>query len=145
MTYCADIDLIQYRPNILQLGVDDWTAQRQEAFDQINRVLSARWFRKVAPEMGLILSDASFDPDKVKSGFLRRLECFKTLELAYMFLKKDSPEEDGFERNEKSFRQRYNEELEIILATGVEYDWDDSGEVDASEKYIYATRRNVRS
>ena len=152
MTYCTDADMASYRPNIMDLGKEDWEDQREEAFSMINRVIEARWYRKVAQEMGIsfsnILVDTShipFDPDKVKTGFLTRLEAFKALELAYMFLKKDSPQSDGFERNEKTFRDRYNEELELILSIGVEYDWDDSGEVEQDERYIRQPRRLVRS
>lgn len=145
MTYCTDADLVKYRPNILQLGVESWEEQREEAYKVINRVLETRWFRKVAPEMGFDILLTSFDPDLVKENNLTRLEIFKTLELIYMYLKKDSPEADGFERNEKAFRERYNEELEMVLSIGVEYDWDASGTVEQDERYIYQPRRLVQA
>jgi len=144
MTYCIDSDLVKYRPNILELGVSDWTEQREEAYELINRVLQARWYRKVAPEMGYDPNVTLFDPTQIKTGALTRLEAFKTLELAYMHLMKDSPESDGFERNMDTFRKRYNEELELVLAVGIDYDWSDSGTFDDDEVYLRAPRRLVR-
>jgi len=144
MTYCTDSDLVKYRPNILNLGVNDWSTQREEAYSVINRVISTRWYRKVAPEMGYDPNTTLFDPTQIREGTLTRLEAFKALELVYMYEMKDSPEADGFERNMKTFRDRYNEELELVLSTGIDYDWSDSGSFDDDEVYLRAPRRLVR-
>lgn len=144
MTYCTDSDLVKYRPNILTLGVASWEDQREEAYALINRVIQARWYRKVAPEMGYDPNVTLFDPTQIRTGTLTRLECFKTLELAYMLMMKDSPEADGFERNMKTFRNQYNEELELVLAVGIDYDWSDSNSFDDDELYLRAPRRLVR-
>ena len=145
MTYCTDSDLVKYRPNILSLGVSDWETQRTEAYTIINRVITARWYKKAAPEMGYDPNTTVFDPSYVRSATLTRLEAFKTLELAYMLLKKEGPEADGFERLEKAFRSRYNEELEMVLAVGIDYDWSGSGEYEDDELYVRVQRRLVRS
>lgn len=144
MTYCTDSDLVKYRPNIMDLGVDSWQQQREESYALINRVIQARWYRAVAPEMGYDPNVTLFDPTQIRTGTLTRLECFKTLELAYMSLMIDSPEESGFERNMKTFRNRYNEELELVLAVGIDYDWSDSGTYDDDELYLKAPRRLSR-
>jgi hypothetical protein len=144
-TYCTDADLVKYRPNILDLGVESWKEQREEAYALINRIIAARWFRRACPEMGYDPTTETFNPEYVADGTFTRLEAFKTLELAYMILKKDSAEADGFERNEKTFRDRYNEELEILLSIGIDYDWSGSGLVDDDEKYIRVPRRIVRA
>ena len=144
MTYCVDSDLTKYRSNILDLGVSSWEDQRAEAYDMINRVIRTRWYRVVAPEMGYDPNVTLFDPTLIKEDTLTRLEVFKTLELAYMLLMKDSPEADGFERNMKTFRNRYNEELELVLASGIDYDWSGSGTFDDDELYLKAPRRLSR-
>lgn len=144
-TYCTDSELLKYRSNILSLGVSSWQVQREEAFEIINRVVIARWYRKAAPEMGIDPNLTAFDPELVKANTLTRLEAFKTLELAYMILKKDGPEKDGFERNEEAFRNRFNEELEMILGSGIDYDWSNSGVIDLEETGIRITRRNIRA
>jgi hypothetical protein len=143
-TYCKDADLKKYRPNIMDLGVESWADQREEAYETINRVINKRWYMRVAPEMGYDPTLHQFAPDSVANDNLKRLECFKTLELAYMFLKKDGPEADGFERNESSFRRRYNEELEMLLAVGIDYDWSGDDTVGDDEVYLRAPRRLIR-
>lgn len=143
-TYSTDSDLVKYRPNILSLGVNSWENQREEAFSMINRLIRARWYRIVAVEMGYDPNITLFNHEYIRDGTLTRLEVFKTLELAYMYLKKDSPEGDGFERNEKEFRKRFNEELEIVLSVGIDYDWSASGSFDDDELYLKAPRRLIR-
>ncbi len=145
MTYCVDTDLVKYRSNIMDLGVVSWENQREEAYEMINRVISARWYRGASKVMGYDYRFTPFDSDLVMNDNLKRLECFKALELAYMILKKDGPKQDGFERAESSFRDRYNEELESVLAAGVDYDWDGDGEQNDDEHTIRVSRRIVRS
>jgi hypothetical protein len=108
-------------------------------------VINARWYRKAAVEMGYDPKFTAFDPDLVMNDQLTRLASFKSLELAYMYLKKDGGEEDGFERAESSFRKRYNEELNIILAVGIDYDWDGDDVLNDDEYTVRVNRRLVRS
>lgn len=145
--YCEDVDLLFYRPNILSLGVTDWEDQRKEAFELINRIVDARWYREIVRQNKFDIDpdQTPFTPDYVEEDQLKRLACYKTLELAYMKLAKEGPDEDGFERNMKNFRQLYNEELDIILAVGITYDWDASGSLTYDERYLKAPRRLKRS
>lgn len=145
MTYCTDEDLVSYRPNILNLGVANWNSQRTVAYEIINRVLEARWYRAAAEEQSVDWRTTLFDPTLVETNLLKRLEVFKALELAYMYLKKDSQDADGFARLENDFRARYNEELDSILSIGISYDWDKSGTITDTEKYIVSSRRQHRS
>ena len=144
-TYCEDDDLLKYRPNIMNLGVNDWSDQREEAYRLINRVISARWYRTAAPEMGFDPRVTVFAPSKVRADTFKALEAFKTLELAFIVLKKEGPEQDGFERFEESFRKKYNEELELILAAGIDYDWDADSAFSETELYLRTPRRLTRN
>lgn len=145
MTYCSDINLLEYRPNILSLGVSDWQSQRENAYTIINRHLEAKWYRQAAGELNVDYLEVTFDPDLIEEGSLTRLECYKALELIYMYLKKDAQQADGFSRLEEEFRQRYNEELTTLLAVGINYDWDSSGVISSDEKYITSPRRLHRA
>lgn len=144
--YCEDADLINIRPNILELGVASWDTQSIDAFDIINRTLIAKWYKNVALEHDIIdWRTTPFDPDKVDEEQVKRMACYKTLELAYMHLMKDSSTADGFERETDFFRDRYNEELTIILGLGVNYDWDADDTISDDEKYEPQIRRLVRT
>lgn len=144
-TYCTDADLVKYRPNIMQLGVNDWNEQHTEAYALINRIVEVRWYRKVAEEMGYDWRDTQFDPDLVEDGQLTRLECFKVLELAYEFLQKETPEPDGFARLASRFRKRYIEELDMVLSGGITYDWNDDDAIDTMEYAVEGPRRQHRA
>lgn len=143
-TYCEDADLLTYRSNILSLGVADWEIQRAEAFSTINRMLIARWYNQAAKTQGVDPTLTFFEPAKIEEGFLKRLECFKTLEFAYMILMKDAPDEDGFERNMKLFARQYGAEFDSVIGMGVSYDWSGDGTLDSEETKIRAPRRLMR-
>jgi len=127
------------------LGQSDWEEQHLEAFDIINRTLISRWYKVVAAEHGVDWWLTEFDPDLVDTDQLVRLSCYKVLELAYMFLMKDSPDSDGFERHVTLFSGLYSQELKEVLGIGINYDWDANDEIGTDEKYEPAPRRNYRA
>ncbi len=142
--YSEDNDLIKIRPNILDLGVSDWGFQHAEAFTIINRMLIGKWYIQAATDQGVDWRTVEFDPDKIDASQLVRASCYKTLEMAYLYLMKDAPEPDGFEREMKLFQQLFNTEINQLLGLGLNYDWDDSDTIDSEEKYQRSTRRLVR-
>ncbi len=143
-TYATDQDLLKYRADILSLNVDSWETQREEAFSIINRTITARWYAKAAPVMGVDPLITAFDPTLIQNDELKRLECFKTLELAYALLTKGCKEEDGFERLRKLYKREYGDELDSVLGMGLTYDWNDDDEIDVEEVRIQAPRRLSR-
>lgn len=143
-TYATDQDLLKYRADILSLGVDSWETQRDEAFSIINRTITARWYTKAAPVMGVDPLITAFDPTLVQTDELNRLECFKVLELAYGYLSKGCQESDGFERLRKLYKGEYGDELDSVLGIGISYDWNGDDEIDVEEVRIQAPRRLSR-
>lgn len=142
--YSTDDDLLKIRSNILSLGVSDWEEQHKEAFEIINRALIARWYREVADDNSIDWRETEFDPEKVDTSQLLRLSCYKTLELAYLYLMKDAPEPDGFERQHEIFAKKYINELSEVLSLGINYDWDEDDEISSEEMYQSRQRRLVR-
>lgn len=143
--YSTDDDLVKIRPNILDLGQASWEDQHLQAFDLINRTLISRWYKLQAAEMGVDWYLTEFDPDLVDATQLVRLSCYKTLELAYEYLMKDTPDSDGFERHRALYAKKYSQELAELLALGINYDWDADDEIDTDEKYVTSPRRLYRS
>jgi len=144
MPYSTDQDIAAIRPNILEFGVTDWTAMHVKAAEKINRTLIRRWYKTAAQEYSLDWRDNEFSSELIDANQVKDLSSYKALELIYLYLMKDSPEADGFEREMKIFRDLYNQELEEVLATGVNYDWDGSGAIVDTEKYHHVPRRLVR-
>lgn len=143
-TYSTDDDLVAIRPNILQLGVATWDDQRLRAYTYVNRIITARWYNQAAVEMGYDPKLTTFDPTRVGDDELKDLESYKTLEFAYMLLMKDAAEADGFERNMKLFAEKFGAELELLLGTGISYDWSGDGDLEYDEVRITSPRRLIR-
>lgn len=144
--YCTDDDLAAVRPKILDLGVSGWEEQIAEATAIINRVLEVRWYRQACREYGLDYREYAFNPDLLLSADtqLTRLGVYKSLQLAYLYLAKDAPDADAFERHAKNFEKLYGTELADVLASGLDYDWDESGGLYYTEKLMPSMRRLKR-
>lgn len=150
--YCTDEDMAKIRPNILSLGVDTWEEQREEAFDIMNRRIIKDWYKDQAlahytdiPDWQAdeTWRDQPFEPDNVDQDQLKRAACYLSLELAYLYLMKDTPENDGYARQQELFHRMYSVEISEILAIGINYDWDEDGTIQNDEKY-YPTQRRLK-
>lgn len=144
MAFITNSDLVKERKNILQLGVADWADQIAEAHRQVIRILEARWYRKVAPAMGIDPTEVSFDESRVNADQLKKLETYKALELAYSYLVVETEEVGGFERLRDYYRRLYQDELREVLNAGVDYDWDQDQAIETLEQKKAAFRRLVR-
>jgi hypothetical protein len=146
MAYCTNDDLAKIRPRILEMGVTDWADQIAEAERQIDRVVEARWYRKAATERGLDWRATPFDKTKLADGgaALKRLACYKTLELAYEYLMTESPEASGFERQRDYFHEAYERELKEVLGAGLDYDWGGDDQIQGEEKSQVVIRTLTR-
>ena len=142
----SEDDLVEVRPNILLYGVTDFEAQMQKSEDIINRVLESRWYRAKATDQKINFESTVFDPALLLNadGQLKTLAVYKSLQLIYLHLMKETPEEDGFERQMGTFKKLYAEELAEVLASGLDYDWDDSGTIEAGENIQPQIRRLQR-
>lgn len=147
MAYSNDSDLIEIRSNILDYGIADWSSKHDDAKRKIDRILASSWYKSIASDNNVDYIDNPFDSTKLlNSGTqLKELACYKTLELIYLELTKDTSEEDGFERQRKIFKALFNEELNLVLNSGLDYDWDSSGVVSLEEKLQPVKRRLHRS
>ena len=146
MPYSTDLDLTKIRPKIMDYAVSKWDDQRTEAEEIIHRSLEVRWYREEAEHLGVDWRSYQFNPSLMLNGTaqLKRLSCYKTLELAFLHLMKDSPEPDAYERQMDLFSKRYGEELRAVLADGIDYDWDESGDLGMLEKSRPERRRTKR-
>ena len=134
--YSTDTDLLKIRSNILSLGVLNWESKHKDAKEYIDRSLASRWYRTIAADNNVDYRSVPFTGDQLSDGGtqVNLLSCYKTLELIYLDLMKDTPESDGFERHSSIFEKKYHKEFEEILSSGIDYDWDDSGSITSEEK-----------
>lgn len=141
MAYSNDTNLVAIRPDILNFGVESWPEKHDEAALIINRAIDSQWYRSVALDNNVDYRDVPFDESFVTVSQLLRLSCYKTLELIYLSLQKNTSEDDGFERQRKVFAKLYDDEFTDVVGAGLDYDWDGSGVLAAEEKTQQMKRR----
>lgn len=143
LAYHSNEDLVSVRPNIFNFGKEDFTEQMEESESIINRVLEARWYRNVATNYSVDWRSTPFDSTLLLNADtqLRRLATYKSLELIYLYLMKESREPDAFERQSGTFKKLYQNELNEVLLSGLDYDWDETGSLAADETYLPRVRR----
>lgn len=114
-----------------------------ESEDIILRTVESRWYRNLASSYGLDWRSTPFNSDLMLNADtqLKRAAVYKSLELIYLFLMKESPEPDAFERQVKLFAGRYKDEIGDVLTAGIDYDWDEDDEIAAGENILPRIRR----
>jgi len=145
--YSDDDDLIKIRTNILSLGVSSWEDQHKESKDIIDRAIAAKWYKTIASDNDVNYFDVPFDSTYLldAGNQLKRLSCYKTLQLIYLDLMKELPDKDGFERYSDKFEDLYEKELSEILSAGLNYDWNRSGAITSEEREQPKKRRLRRT
>jgi len=131
--------------SLLPTGQLDWSNQRTEAEWEINRALEARWYRDASAERGLDWQNTPFDAALVlTTEQLKRWSCYLTLAKIYELLSKDAAEPDAFERLAEKYEKKATDEGREVLSYGIDYDWDESGTIEATEKEQRVHRALVR-
>lgn len=140
-----DDDLIAVRSDIFNYGETDFDDQMEESESVVIRALDARWYRANAENYGIDWRETPFNTDNVlTSSQIKRACVYKSLQLIYLLLAKEMSEPDGFERNSSTFKKLYAEEINDVLTAGIDYDWDESGDLTADETKIPQVRRLYR-
>ena len=141
--YSCDDDLTNIRTNILNLGIAEWQLSHYKARDLINRDLEAFWYRTAAEKEGVDYRETPFTPARMLNWEVQviDLSVYKVLELAYEILAKDVAE-DNFLLLSDRYKKKYQEELKRVIASGIDYDWDNDQAIDSDEiASPYRTRR----
>lgn len=141
-------DILKIQPKITSYGVTDFSDEITESEKIITRAVDARWYRSAAEVLGTDWRETPFDITLVDvendGDQLVRLGCYKSIQLIYITLMKTMAEMDGFERLSDKFRKLYGDELNEVLAAGIDYDWSGDDTISSDEKAVYPRRRLYR-
>jgi hypothetical protein len=127
MAFSSDTDLLDYVPDILDLGIDSFASEHARAQADIERELRIGWWDKkgLAGEMNsAYLTDSQFT------------RCASYLVLWKYALPQltNWVEGDRYQSMIGFYKARYGEEIESILRDGVEYDANNDDVIDNKEK-----------
>lgn len=137
MAFSNDSHLVDIQPDILDLGIDTFYEEHARAEADIKREIRGQWWPKTgySGEMDdTLLTDTQF-----------------TRAAAYLVLWKYALPQltnwvdgDRFREMIGFYRDLYTQEMQAILADGVEYDYNDDGTVSTAEKSTIVQTRLTR-
>ncbi len=144
MAYATLDDLLLVEPTITDYGVLDFDSELARSESEVNRILQVRWFQAYA---SLKDSTLTFDPTLLTATQWTQATVYHAL--AYHICPKLSKfeaegNEDKFQVMMKYYQGRFEHEMDLCLRLGVEYDLDDDGTVDSTEKVSTGSLRLVR-
>lgn len=151
MTMSTDLDIQEYMPDLYDYGIQDFAADHAKTRGDILRRLRIEWWPRFRPwttDITIAGSGAGrpeMDEDLLTESQFTRAAVFHVL--AYYILPKlmkFDPEGDRFENMMNHFKARFEEEFNLILRDGVEYDSNNDGTVVAGEKTPTHFMRLVR-
>ncbi len=127
MAYSSDADLLKLIPDILDLGIESFVLEHPKAQSDIQRELRIKWWprKNIAGEM---------DNSKLTSTQFTMASAYLVLWRYALPQLTNWVEGDRFQSMIDFYKARYGEELEAVLADGVDYDADGDGVTKEDEK-----------
>lgn len=151
MTMSTDQDIQEYMPDLYDYGIQDFSADHAKTRQDIFRRLRVEWWPKHRPWttditiVGSAWTQPEMDETLLTESQFTRAAVFHVL--AYYILPKlmkFDPEGDRFENMQKHYKARFEEEFDLVLRDGVEYDANDDGTIETGEKQATHFMRLVR-
>lgn len=150
MSFATNEDLVDYYTTAMDHGVADWSAELAQAQGDIETLIKSRWFNKEFNtgqryKISSPQNFQTFDANKLTESQWTRACCYRAL-ACYILPKLSTfrPEGDSFREQLNFYQNRFEEEFNLQLGAGVEYDTDGDGTVEAGEKYEVASDRMYR-
>jgi hypothetical protein len=146
--FANDDNLIEYEPQIREFGIQSFSDLHEKTYDDIIRLLNIEWFPTAEYgkyDISIIGSKTKLSPSKLTTSQFTRAACYHVL--AYYIYPKLStfdPNGDAFREKMKYYKEKFREEFELILKSGVEYDVDSSGTISDSERQPFNFGRLIR-
>jgi hypothetical protein len=148
-TFATDTDLLEYEPDIQKYGIAEFDSDHEKTYDDLIRLLNIRWFPKAQHgqvDISVIgTSNQRLSPSMLTASQFKRAAVYHVLAYyIYPKLSKFEEEIDVFERKMNYYKQKFEEEFDLILRLGVEYDLDSSGDISEAERQPFHFNRLVR-
>jgi len=141
MAMSTDPDIIEYFPDLYEYGIQDFSAEHEKTRGDIIRRLAIDWW----PRYRGSYTSASLDDTLLTESQFTRAAVFHCLSYYILpKLTKHDPEGDRFSEMMKYYKSRYEEEFDLVLKDGVEYDADNDDTIEDSEKETFHMQRLVR-
>ena len=147
MPFATNENLVEYYPTAMDHGVGSWTPELTQAQDDVETLIKSRWFNKEfdTGNRMLVSGTASYNPNLLTESQWTRATCFRALS-CYILPKLSTfrPEGDAFREQLNFFQSRFEEEFNLQLGAGVEYDLNNDNIITEGEKFEVDAMRLYR-
>jgi len=138
MAFAAITDILEYEPTIQDYGIHDFDDALSKAQADVERYLRIHWWptQQIGKyDITIIGLNAEMNSSLLTESQLTRATVFCALAY-YIFpkLSKFEPDLDVFQVKMEHYRERYAEEIDLVIRDGVEYDIDGDDTVTDVEK-----------
>ena len=147
-TFAQDSDLLEYEPQIKDFGVFDFSDLHDKTKDDIIRLLNIKWWptqQYGVNDISVVGGSTKLTIGRLNSSQFTRAAVYHVLAYyIYPRLSSFDPDGDAFREKMMYYKEKFNEEFDLILREGVHYDLDSSGTFADSEKQTFYQGRLIR-
>jgi len=148
-TFANDADILEYEPDIQKYGIAQFDQLHEKSYDDIIRLLNIRWWPKADYGRNDITlpggSNDRLSPSRLDASQFTRAAVYHVLsEYIYPRLSTFDPDGDSFREKMQYYKVKFEEEFDLILRVGVNYDLDSSGNYSETERQSFHHNRLVR-
>jgi hypothetical protein len=138
-TYATINNLLDHEPTIQDYGVLDWDNELAKSQVEVNRILSVRWWPQYSKQfkvnITIVGQMALMDPNRLNGDQWTQATCYHALAFHICpKLTQFSPEKDRFQVMMDYYRQRFEQEMDLAIREGVQYDINLDGMISNFEK-----------
>ena len=138
MAFATITDILEYEPNILDYGIQNFDDSLSKSQADVERHLRIHWWPTMQVgrfDITIIGAYSEMNPDLLTDSQFTRACVYHALGY-YIFpqLSKFEPDLDVFQMKLDYYRKMYAEEIDLVIRDGVEYDLDSSGTIQDAEK-----------
>ena len=147
-TFAADTDLLEYEPQIRDYGIHDFSDLHEKTYTDIIRLLNIKWWpttQYTSQDLSVIGGASKLTNGKLNSSQFTRAAVYHVLAYyIYPRLSSFDPDGDAFREKMIYYKEKFQEEFDLILREGVGYDLDSSGTFTDAEKESFYSGRLIR-
>jgi hypothetical protein len=145
----TDTDIKEYFPDLADYGIQDFSELHEKTRQDIFRLLRIQWWPtqsiRYRTDITVIDTNPEMNEDLLVESQFTRAAVFHCL--AYYILpqlSKFEPDGDRFGELMTYYKSRFQEEFDLCIKDGVEYDFDDDGVIEDGERSPKRFLRLVR-
>lgn len=127
--FATNNDLLDLLPAVFDHGVEDWTVELNRAEEDILRKIQAEWYNKR-------YNNDNWDPANLVESQWTQATLYRALSNYIMpRLTQWRTDGDAFQTQIKFYQDKFAEEIADQFAIGIQYDYNEDGNIDESEEY----------